>query len=374
MKLDLESAMSRTAYASAGLLVCLALPAVAQQPAAPATQRPATHTVKRGDTLWDLAKLYLGDAFLWPEIYRLNTDQIEDPHWIYPGEILKLPGEAPKVIAEAPPARPETTVVVTPVVTTPAPLPALTPRPDTEPTPQPVVATTPAVRMGEYIASPWVDQRGGPRGSGFLMGARDLPGIASVDRSRLNLHDKVLVSPPVGSVAPEKERYLTYRMGPLIEDLGQIIIPTGVIEITRSARNGEAAVGQVVKMYGEVQQGQRLIPIDTAAAMVFTRPAPVSNGKTGRVRWLYHDPVLPSMQGYLVLDIARRDVSTGDQVDLYFPRQKPVDGRDLAIPEVWIARAQVLRVTPYGATAIIIQQEQPKIEEGTAARVAAKMP
>jgi hypothetical protein len=41
---------------------------------------------------------------------------------------------------------------------------------------------------------------------------------------------------------------------------------------------------------------------------------------------------------------------------------------------VWIARAQVLRVTPFGATAIIIQQEQPKIEEGTAARVAAKMP
>lgn len=39
-----------------------ARPLAAQEQA----QAPQSHTVKRGDTLWDLAKLYLGDSFLWP--------------------------------------------------------------------------------------------------------------------------------------------------------------------------------------------------------------------------------------------------------------------------------------------------------------------
>ena len=372
--MPLRNARSRSVLscaASAALIAFavggLPLAARAQQP----PTRPATHTVKRGDTLWDISKLYLGDPFLWPEIYRINSDLIEDPHWIYPGEVLKLPAPADRVVAEAPPARVSPLAAPAPRAAAPiVPVPA--PR-DTTPPPAPQQPVR-TVRMGEYIASPWVDKQGGPSGSGSLLRNRDLSGIASADHSRMNLYDPVLVAPPPGSNAPEHTRYLAYRLGPDIEGFGQIVMPTGVVEITRSAQNGEAAIGRVVKLFDEMLQGQRLIPYDSAAALVAARPVAVANGRSGKVRWVRSSPVLPSVQNYFVVDIPRSDVSTGDQIELYKPRQKPLEPTALAAPEVPIARAQVLRVTEYGATAIITSQEQPRIEEGTSARVAAKMP
>ncbi len=373
------------AAALAAIAVVAARP-VALRAQEPSTQLPATHTVKRGDTLWDIAKLYLGDSYLWPEIYRLNTGTIEDPHWIYPGEVLKLPGTTARVVAVTPPSTPAVTppAAVTPETfpppapETPRPLTITAPR-EVAAAPEPLQATQPprtAVRIGEFAAAPWVDEPGGPRGSGYIMEGRDLPGVATDDRSRMNLFDAVLVAPPVGAVAPEHELYLAYRYGPLIEDFGQIIIPTGIVEITRSPRNGEAAIGRVVKMFEAVQANQRLVAYDTAGANVTGAPSPISGGHSGKVRWIAPNlPVLPRIQNYVVVDIARRDsVHTGDRIELYEPRQKPREGTTLAIPEVWIASAQVLRVTPYGATAIITSQEQPKIQQGTSARIAAKMP
>lgn len=65
----------------------------------------ATHEVRPGDTLWGLAGVYLANSFLWRSIFEINTDVIEDPHWIYPGEMLALPGAGAVAQADAAPTR-----------------------------------------------------------------------------------------------------------------------------------------------------------------------------------------------------------------------------------------------------------------------------
>jgi LysM repeat protein len=51
---------------------------------------PDSHTVKSGDTLWDISKLFLKSPWRWPELWGMNMEQVKNPHLIYPGQILFL--------------------------------------------------------------------------------------------------------------------------------------------------------------------------------------------------------------------------------------------------------------------------------------------
>lgn len=61
---------------------------LAEQPQVKADY-PDHHTVVKGDTLWDISNTFLDNPWMWPEIWHVNP-QIENPHLIYPGDIVRL--------------------------------------------------------------------------------------------------------------------------------------------------------------------------------------------------------------------------------------------------------------------------------------------
>lgn len=80
----------RKAIISLILLLTPALPALAADAGALKEDAPDRYIVVPGDTLWGISGRYLKDPWKWPELFRMNQDQIKNPHRIYPGNVLVL--------------------------------------------------------------------------------------------------------------------------------------------------------------------------------------------------------------------------------------------------------------------------------------------
>jgi hypothetical protein len=135
---------------------------------------------------------------------------------------------------------------------------------------------------------------------------------------------------------------------------------------------GQRPVVQIIRQFAEIKLDQPLIP-----APELTMPegtlSPVVGGPRGKVIYVHNEPVLPSIGHYVIISPSSKNgLSIGDEITFIDNASGRED--DSPAPPVVAAIGQVVRVTPYSATAIIVHQDQPTIRDGMPVRLTGKMP
>lgn len=211
---------------------------------------PLRYVVKKGDTLWDIAGHFLHDPWYWPELWYANPD-IENPHLIYPGDVLEL------VWTED--GRPQVRRVerLSPKVRE-LPLDAAVPTIPIEAIRQflqgPRLVTEQELAEAPYVVQFLDEHLIG--GSGNRLYARR---VDPSDGRRLSM-----VRPGDTYVDPETGEFLGYEA-----------IPIGRIEIQEF---GDISTARITRSYREALVGDRLLPLDeTVLTTDFQPHAPDAN-------------------------------------------------------------------------------------------------
>jgi len=202
------------------------------------------YTIQKGDTLWDLSRQFSDSPWLWPELWEEN-DQITNPHWIYPGERIRLYKKSgSQTVIQTEPNAPVTAEPVAPIV--------------------PVAKNKAA---GPYFVFNAIDSVGfirkppvPPSGTIFEVQA---------NKVMISEGDSVYVKPsadtPEGVLIPGS-RHLIYRyMSPTegvdaIETIGTQHYILGVAEVTEV--EPDMVVAKILKSFRTILVNDMLMPFD----------------------------------------------------------------------------------------------------------------
>jgi len=370
--------------------VVVALPLLAAtvraQDSTTAAQSATSHTVVSGETLWSISQNYFSDPLLWPEIYRRNTAVIEDPHWIYPGEVLDLGGiNAPT----------DTTQIVAQGVT---PTDTILPAPDTTglveaPPPEPEGPGTIFDRQAERrqrmqdVLKSYGHQiyrpvrRGEFYSAGFLTEGERLPWAEVIGNTKKPAIS-VLADPTVAGMfeeiaikSPPQASYhigdslLVARIDRELDPWGSVVVPQGVVRVT--AVQPTQILAQVIMQFGRIRGGCVALPIEPFKDPGEVRPAAVAQGLEGRVISLRDNHVLASSLQVAFVDKGRADgVAMGDVFEAYRPASSEVGG---ASEEVRV-QLLVVHTREHTASVLVIGMSNPALTPALPVRLIKKMP
>jgi hypothetical protein len=163
---------------------------------------------------------------------------------------------------------------------------------------------------------------------------------------------------------------MAFVLGADLGDNGQVVVPTGILRI-EAIPSGQAPIARIIRQFGEVKLEQRMIPAPDLPSPSGAL-APVIGGQRGKVIYVYGDPVLPSIGHYVLISPTARDgVRVGDEITFI---DSSTGDNNLPAPAVIAGIGQVVRVTPFATTTLIVRQTQPTIREGMPVRLTGKMP
>src|SRR5216117_153373 len=366
-------------------------------------QLPSSHTVVRGETLWSIAQMYFNDPLLWPEIYRLNTTVIEDPHWIYPGEVLNLSEMATVAQGDTVSARPDTTSAAAYTIAAVVPtapmdtIPADTTQLIVEPPPPTVVESNETIFdrrrtnqqvvqdvLRAYVHQPYRPLRAGEfYAAGFLSEDERLPwgrvlGATAVsaiprlsDRTSATTFQEISIRPPRNASYHVGDSLLVARIDRILDfgRWGDVVVPTAVARVTSIQEEQVLAV--VDAQFDRVHENQLAMPLEPFRDPGQVRPTPVERGLTGKLLGARDPHSIAGAQQYFFIDKGRRDgVTLGDVFEAY----RPAQGYAGTASEEVRAVLMIVHTRERSATGLLLQISHPSLDRGLPVRLIKKMP